>query len=135
MKIYSEYLPLLKTEISEKTETTLNGLLKGSSGTVTLAEAGTDFLAPPLTATELPASGEPLASNTMYTVSDPVGVYVFTPPATGWAMGTFTTDAEFAISFSEGSDFAFAAPEFGASERYEFSVLNGVWAFAEVVSA
>ena len=85
------------------------------------------------TATALPASGTALTENTIYSVSAAVGTYVFTPPASGWAHGTFTTDSSVAVSFS--GSFAGAAPTIEASKTYEFDVLNGVWAVMEVVSA
>lgn len=84
-------------------------------------------------ASSLPASGTALTANTIYAVADAVGTYVFTPPSSGWAHGTFTTDASVSVSFS--GTFMGAAPTIEASKTYEFDVLNGVWAVQEVVSA
>lgn len=85
------------------------------------------------TATVLPSSGTALTDNTIYNVNTAVGTYQFAPPANGWAHGKFTTGTSVAITFASGS-FAGAVPEFAASTTYEFDVLDGVWAFAEVVS-
>ena len=81
----------------------------------------------------LPESGFPLSEDTIYNVSSPVGTYVFTPPASGWAHGTFTTGSSVSVSFS--GTFMGAAPTIEASKTYEFDVYNGVWAVQEVVSA
>lgn len=87
-----------------------------------------------LNSTALPTSGTALAANTIYNVSAAVGIYQFVPPASGWSHGKFTTDAAVAITFGSGS-FVGAVPEFETNKTYEFDVLNGVWAFAEVVTA
>lgn len=89
--------------------------------------------AAPITTTILPASGAALAANTIYNVSSPVGTYVFTPPASGWAHGMFSTGSSVSVSFS--GTFMGAAPTIEASKAYEFDVYNGVWAVQEVVSA
>lgn len=120
-------------EVSTSTATTLNGLLKGNGANVTVAQAGTDYMAPPTTATALPTSGTALTANTIYNVSAAVGTYAFTAPASGWAHGTFTTDSSTSVSFS--GTFLGAAPSIEASKTYEFDVYNGVWAVQEVVSA
>ena len=133
-RIQSNYLPLAKSEISEKTDTTLDGILKGSGGKVTIAEGGVDYLSPPLTVTELPASGTALANNTIYAVASTLGTYEFVPPESGWACGTFTTGATVAITFSTDSKFLSGYPLFDPSKQYEFSVENKVWAIAEVVT-
>lgn len=87
----------------------------------------------PRNVSSLPASGTALTANTIYNVSSPVGTYVFTPPASGWAHGTFSTAADSTISFS--GQFLGAAPAVEASKAYEFDVYDGVWAVQEVVSA
>ena len=104
----------------------------GGSDPITPASIGA--AAEPVTATALPDSGTALTDNTIYNVGYAVSTYQFAPPASGWAHGTFTTDATVAITFSSGS-FVGSAPVFEASKTYEFDVLNGVWAFVEVVSA
>ena len=84
--------------------------------------------------TVLPESGVALADNTLYIIpkGKPVGVHTFTPPSNGWCHGTFYTGATPVISFSNSS-FMGALPDFEADCMYEFDVLNGVWAFAEVI--
>nr|DAI51848.1 MAG TPA: BppU domain protein [Bacteriophage sp.] len=89
----------------------------------------------PALASSLPASGAALTANTIYNVSSPVGTYVFTPPASGWAHGTFSTAASVAVSFVSGANYLGEAPAIEASKTYEFDVYNGVWAVQEVVSA
>lgn len=96
---------------------------------------GTGLQAAPITTTILPASGTALTANTIYNVSYPVGTYVFTPPASGWAHGTFSTAASVAVSFVSGANYLGEAPAIEASKTYEFDVYNGVWAVQEVVSA
>ncbi|MBS7388550.1 MAG: hypothetical protein KIG30_08320, partial [Eubacteriales bacterium] len=87
----------------------------------------------PSLASSLPASGTALTANTIYAVADAVGTYAFTPPATGWAHGMFTTGGTVSVSFS--GTFVGAAPTVEASKAYEFDVFDGVWAVQEVVSA
>lgn len=94
---------------------------------------GTGLQAAPITTTILPASGAALTTNTIYNVSSPVGTYVFTPPASGWAHGMFSTGSSVSVSFS--GTFMGAAPTIEASKAYEFDVFDGVWAVQEVVSA
>lgn len=89
----------------------------------------------PATASSLPASGTALTANTIYNVSSSVGTYVFTPPASGWAHGTFSTAASVAVSFVSGANYLGVAPAIEANKTYEFDVYNGVWAVQEVVSA
>lgn len=120
--------------IEKQNKITVSGILKGDgAGGVSAAVAGTDYQAPPATATVLPASGTALTANTIYVVATAVGTYAFTPPATGWAHGTFTTGSSVSVSFS--GTFMGAAPTIEASKTYEFDVLDGVWAVQEVVSA
>ena len=94
---------------------------------------GTGLQAAPITTTILPASGAALTANTVYNVSSPVGTYVFTPPASGWAHGMFSTGSSVSVSFSGA--FMGSAPTIEASKAYEFDVFDGVWAVQEVVSA
>ena len=120
--------------IEKQNKITVSGILKGDgAGGVSAAVAGTDYQAPPATATALPASGTALTANTIYAVADAVGTYAFTPPATGWAHGKFTTGSSVSVSFS--GTFMGAAPSIEASKTYEFDVLDGVWAVQAVVSA
>ena len=94
---------------------------------------GTGLQAAPITTTILPDSGTALTANTIYAVAVAVGTYAFTPPATGWAHGMFTTGDTVSVSFS--GTFVGAAPIIEASKAYEFDVFDGVWAVHEVVSA
>ena len=120
--------------IEKQNKITVSGILKGDgAGGVSAAVAGTDYQAPPATATALPASGTALTANTIYAVADAVGTYAFTSPATGWAHGKFTTGSSVSVSFA--GTFLGAAPTIEASKTYEFDVYNGVWAVQEVVSA
>ena len=91
--------------------------------------------AAPITTTILPDSGTALADNTIYNVAVTVGTYAFTPPATGWAHGTFSTAASVAVSFASGANYLGEAPAIEANKTYEFDVYNSVWAVQEVVSA
>lgn len=88
-----------------------------------------DYIA---TSISLPTTGTALTPNTMYMISTSVGTYSFTPPATGWAHGFFETGATVDISFS-GSAIG-KIPVFKPNTKYEFDVLNGTWAFAEVLT-
>ncbi len=87
----------------------------------------------PTQLTALPDSGTALTANTIYAVATAVGTYAFTPPATGWAHGMFTTDSSVSVSFS--GTFMGAAPTVEASKVYEFDVFDGAWAVQEVVTA
>ena len=128
---------------NKQNKITAQGLLKGlGDGSVTEATPGEDYQPPipagtyatsPASATVLPASGTALTANTIYVVATAVGTYAFTPPATGWAHGTFTTGSSVSVSFS--GTFMGAAPTVEASKAYEFDVFDGVWAVQEVVSA
>lgn len=51
----------------------------------------------------------------------------------GWAHGQILVDSTTNITFSAGSKFAGEVPDFSEG-LYEFDVLNGVWAFTEVVT-
>lgn len=120
--------------IEKQNKITVSGILKGDgAGGVSAAVAGTDYQAPPATATALPASGTALTANTIYAVATAVGTYAFTPPATGWAHGKFTTSSSVSVSFA--GTFLGAAPSIEASKTYEFDVFDGAWAVQEVVSA
>ena len=120
--------------IEKQNKITVSGILKGDgAGGVSAAVAGTDYMTPPATATALPSSGTALTANTIYAVADAVGTYAFTPSATGWAHGRFTTGSSASVSFA--GTFMGAAPSIEASKTYEFDVLDGVWAVQEVVSA
>ena len=131
--IQGEQGPAGPNEITGNTATTLSGLLKGNGSTVQAAQAGTDYIIPPATATALPSSGTALTANTIYNVSAAVGTYAFTAPASGWAHGKFTTGSSASVSFA--GTFLGAAPTIEANKTYEFDVYNGVWAVQEVVSA
>ena len=130
---------------NKQNKITAQGLLKGlGDGSVTEATPGEDYQSPipagtyatpPASVTVLPTSGAALSANTIYNVSSPVGTYVFTPPASGWAHGVFSTAASVAVSFVSGANYLGEAPAIEASKAYEFDVHNGVWAVQEVVSA
>lgn len=120
------------TEIDSTTPTSLNGILKGNGSTVQTATAGTDYMTPPASATVLPDSGTALTANTIYNISSPVGVYVFTPPTSGWAHGIFST-SDGAVSFS--GQFLGDVPAIEPESVYEFDVYDGVWVVQAVVSA
>ena len=129
--------------VNKQNKITATGLLKGlGDGSVAEATPGEDYQPPiptgtyataPASATVLPASGTALTANTIYAVVAAVGTYAFTPPATGWVHGMFTTDSSVSVSFS--GTFMGAAPTIEASKVYEFDVFDGVWAVQEVVSA
>ena len=120
--------------IEKQNKITVSGILKGDgAGGVSAAVAGTDYQAPPASATALPASGTALTANTIYAVATAVKTYAFKSPATGWAHGKFTTGSSASVSFA--GTFMGAAPSIEASKTYEFDVYNGVWAVQEVVSA
>ena len=120
--------------IEKQNKITVSGILKGNgAGGVSAAVAGTDYMTPSVTATALPASGTALTANTIYAVAAAVGTYAFTPPATGWAHGKFTTGSSVSVSFA--GIFMGAAPTIEASKAYEFDVFDGVWVVQEVVSA
>ena len=80
----------------------------------------------------LPDSGYPLEPNVIYNTSSPVGTYVFTPPESGWAHGTFTTGTAPNITFT--GKIIGKLPIFEASKQYEFDVYNGAWIVQEVVT-
>ena len=86
----------------------------------------------PASATALPASGTALTANTIYAVADAVGTYAFTPPATGWAHGIFTTGTTPNITFT--GKIIGKLPTFAASKQYEFDVLDGAWVVQEVLT-
>lgn len=80
----------------------------------------------------LPESGHQLSSNMIYNSSSPVGTYVFTPPESGWAHGTFTTGTAPNITFT--GKIIGKLPTFAVSKQYEFDVLDGAWVVQEVVT-
>ena len=92
-----------------------------------------DYAVVAAAATVLPESGTALTANTIYRVADAVGTYAFTAPVSGWAHGTFTTAATTSVSFA--GTFLNEKPTIAQSKTYEFDVVDGVWAVAEVVSA
>lgn len=91
----------------------------------------------PATASALPISGIALNANTIYNVTATVGTYQFVAPSSGWAHGTFTTGSSVAISFEDNAKilgYLGKVTEFSADTEYEFDVLDGIWAFREVVT-
>ena len=120
--------------IEKQNKITARGILKGNgAGGVSAAVAGTDYMAPPATATALPSRGTALTANTLYNVSAAVGTYSFKAPATGWAHGIFTTGTTPNITFT--GKIIGKLPDFAANKAYEFDVFDGVWVVQEVVSA
>ena len=91
------------------------------------------FERPPNLNKFLPDSGYPLQPNVIYNTSSPLGTYVFTPPESGWAHGTFTTGTAPNITFT--GKIIGKLPTFEANKAYEFDVFDGVWVVQEVVSA
>lgn len=89
----------------------------------------------PLRAESLPEAGTALSPNTLYLPAAAVESYQFLPPASGWAHGRITLAEGAEITFGTGSSFVGSAPTLIAGKTYEFDVLDGVWIFAEVVSA
>ena len=83
-------------------------------------------------ASTLPASGTALAADTIYQVSDALTTYTFTPPASGWAHGYFSTGATASITFS--GNIIGEAPEIVANSAYEFDVYDGIWVVQGVVN-
>ena len=120
--------------IEKQNKITARGILKGDgAGGVSAAVPGTDYQAPAAQASALPTSGTALTANTIYAVAAAVRTYAFTPPATGWAHGKFTTGSTVNVSFN--GTFQGAAPSIEANKVYEFDVFDSVWAVQEVVSA
>ena len=121
--------------IEKQNKITARGILKGDgAGGVSAAVAGTDYQAPPATATALPASGTALTGDRIYVVSATVNTYSFTPPANnGWAHGIFITGTTPNITFT--GKIIGKLPDFAANKAYEFDVFDGVWVVQEVVSA
>ena len=90
------------------------------------------FERPPNLNKFLPDSGYPLQPNVIYNTSSPLGTYVFTPPESGWAHGTFTTGTAPNITFT--GKIIGKLPTFEANKAYEFDVFDGVWVVQEVVT-
>ena len=80
----------------------------------------------------LPESGYSLSEDIIYNVSSPVDTYVFTPPTSGWAHGTFTTGTAPNITFT--GKIIGKLPTFAANKQYEFDVLDGAWVVQEVLT-
>ena len=120
--------------IEKQNKITARGILKGNgAGGVSAAVAGTDYMAPPATATALPSSGTALTANTLYNVDATVNTYSFTPPANnGWAHGVFTTGTTPNITFT--GKIIGKLPDFAADKVYEFDVYRGAWIVQEVVT-
>ena len=98
-----------------------------------VAVKGSDYVAPPASATVLPTSGEALTANTMYNVSSAVTTYNFVSPSSnGWAHGIFIAGTSPNITFS--GTIIGKLPTFKANKKYEFDVYNGAWIVQEVVT-
>ena len=84
-------------------------------------------------ATSLPASGSPLAVNTLYNVSSAITTYNFVSPSSnGWAHGIFIAGTSPNITFS--GTIIGNLPTFEANKKYEFDVLANTWIVQEIVS-
>ena len=120
--------------IEQQNKITARGILKGNgAGSISAAAAGTDYMAPPATATALPSSGTALTANTLYNVSSAVNTYKFVSPSSnGWAHGKFTAGTSPNITFS--GTIIGKLPTFKANKKYEFDVYNGAWIVQEVVT-
>ena len=127
-------MALQLTDVIEKqNKITARGILKGNgAGGVSAAVAGTDYMAPPATATALPTSGTALTANTFYNVYAAVDTYSFKSPFGGWAHGIFTAGTTPNITFT-GAIIG-KLPDFAADKVYEFDVYDGIWAVQEVVT-
>ena len=98
-----------------------------------VAVKGSDYVAPPASATVLPTSGEALTANTMYNVSSAVTTYNFVSPSSnGWAHGIFIAGTSPNITFS--GTIIGKLPTFEANKKYEFDVLANTWIVQEIVS-
>ena len=98
-----------------------------------VAVKGSDYVAPPASATVLPTSGEALTANTMYNVSSAVTTYNFVSPSSnGWAHGIFIAGTSPNITF-RGTIIG-QLPTFEANKKYEFDVLANTWIVQEIVS-
>ena len=98
-----------------------------------VAVKGSDYVAPPASATSLPTSGSALTANTMYNVSSAVATYNFVSPSSnGWAHGIFIAGTSPNITFS--GTIIGKLPTFKANKKYEFDVLANTWIVQEIVS-
>lgn len=91
-----------------------------------------EYATSPIYARQFPASGEPMADGTIYVEGTVLSEYVLTSPGLGWAHGVFTTSDNPSITFAAGSMFAGVQPIFYPNTRYEFDVLDNIWAVMEV---
>ena len=112
--------------VTAETTTVLSGLLKGNGTNVTVAQAGTDYEAPPAQVT----SGTQIAltDNTEYrltgvqtlTITFPTGDFAC------WLRITTAASGTISITFPVTVKYIGEAPTFGAGETWELSVKDGV---------
>ena len=124
------------TDTTRQAKITASGLLKGDGdGGVSAATAGTDYQAPPATATALPTSGTVLNADTEYRPANTVGTYQFNFPTSGDVYVRFTTGSTFTITFASGTEFMGSMPVFEASTTYELLARDKIVAVGKVISS
>ena len=112
--------------VTAETTTALSGLLKGNGTNVTVAQAGTDYEAPPAQVT----SGTQIAltDNTEYRLTG-VQTLTITFPTGDFACWLRIQTAEsgtITVTFPVTVKYIGEAPTFGAGETWELSVKDGV---------
>ena len=112
--------------VTAETTTALSGLLKGNGTNVTVAQAGTDYEAPPAQVT----SGTQIAltDNTEYRLAG-VQTLTITFPTGDFACWLRIQTAEsgtISVTFPATVKYIGEAPAFGAGETWELSVKDGV---------
>ena len=112
--------------MTAETTTALSGLLKGNGTNVTVAQAGTDYEAPPAQVT----SGTQIAltDNTEYRLTG-VQTLTITFPTGDFACWLRIQTAEsgtITVTFPATVKYIGEAPAFGAGETWELSVKDGV---------
>ena len=112
--------------MTAETTTALSGLLKGNGTNVTVAQAGTDYEAPPAQVT----SGTQIAltDNTEYRLTG-VQTLTITFPTSDFACWLRIQTAEsgtITVTFPATVKYIGEAPAFGAGETWELSVKDGV---------
>ena len=112
--------------VTAETTTALSGLLKGNGTNVTVAQAGTDYEAPPAQVT----SGTQIAltDNTEYRLTG-VQTLTITFPTGDFACWLRIQTAEsgtITVTFPVTVKYIGEAPAFGAGETWELSVKDGV---------
>ena len=112
--------------VTAETTTVLSGLLKGNGTNVTVAQAGTDYEAPPAQVTS--GTQITLTDNTEYRLTG-VQTLTITFPTGDFACWLRIQTAEsgsISITFPATVKYIGEAPVFGAGETWELSVKDGV---------